>query len=106
MRKRLAVLASSRASNCQPRPDEDRWGSDGISRSVGAATRSAERYRQGKSTLTGFFVLTIHVLRGLGHRGDRGVQIDPMPAGDFIAGDRISGPCFDRAECASLDARN
>ena len=35
MRTRLAVLASSEASNCQPRPDEDRWGIDGISRSIG-----------------------------------------------------------------------
>src|SRR6188472_3009587 len=68
--------------------------------------QSAESYGERKSGFTRFFVLTIHVLGGLSHRGDRVVQIDPMPAGDLIGGDYISGPCLDRTECASLDARN
>src|ERR1700760_1001572 len=68
--------------------------------------RSAERYGQGQSRFARLFVLTVHVLGGLRPRSDRGVQIDPMPAGDLIAGDYLSGPCLDRAECTSLDARN
>ena len=44
-----------------------KWGTEGISRSIGAPIRSAERYGQGKSALTGFFVLTVHVLGGLSH---------------------------------------
>src|SRR5258705_13402885 len=68
--------------------------------------QSAESYRKRESSFAGLLVLTVHVLRGLSHRKDRGVQIDPMPAGDLIAGDYISCPCLDRAECASLDARN
>src|ERR1700712_823087 len=65
-----------------------------------------ESDRERESSFTGLLVLAVHVFGGLSHGENRGVQIDPMAAGDLIGGDYIRGPCLDRTEGASLDARN
>src|ERR1700761_2436461 len=84
-----------------------RVGNTGVtSSSIRAPHHLTENHREGKSRLASLLVLAVHVLCGLRHRGDRLVQIDPMPAGYLIGGDYISRPCLDRAECTSLDARD
>src|SRR4030095_15468064 len=68
--------------------------------------RSAKRYGLGETSLAGFLVLAVHVFRGLGQSHHGGVEIDPVPGCDLVAGDRESSPGLDCTECASLNARN
>src|SRR5262245_54945167 len=70
------------------------------------ATRSAEHYRLGEARLTCLLVLAVHLLGGLGQSRDGFVEVHSVPGRDLVAGDRISGPRFDRSECAPLDARH
>src|SRR6478672_4268871 len=67
---------------------------------------SAERDGLGETGFAGFLVLAVHVFGGLGKGHHSSVEIDPVPGGDFVAGDLESGPRLDGAKGAALDAGN
>src|SRR3954467_2557252 len=75
-------------------------------RGIDTSCRSAENDGLGEASFAGFLVLAVHVSGGLGQSHDGGVEIDAVPGGDFIAGDRICGPRLDRPERTALDARH
>src|SRR4029077_1067883 len=83
-----------------------RAGESVTSREPSTTAGSAEGDRKGKPGFAGLLVLAVHVLGGLGHRGDRLVETDAMVVCDLIAGDGPGGPRLDGAERAPFDARD
>src|SRR5437879_95858 len=81
-------------------------GNVGMTSSSIGQPRSAESHRKREPSFTGFFVLTVHLLGGLSHRGNGFVQTYPVPGFDLIAGDDPRCPCLDGAECTPLDTRD
>src|SRR4051812_25359359 len=67
-------------------------------------SRLAKGEIEGQSPFARFLVFRAHVAASLGHRGNRGVEIDPVPGFDLVDRDHEGDPGFYRAEGAPLDA--